>query len=323
MSNPPAELVFVGGTGRSGTHVLSYLLDRHSRFHGVPIECRFHCNPKGLADVVRGRTEPEDFLRKLRGYWWHRVRIGDRAYVRAKWRALGRGRERGLRQIVAADRFEEAVGRFEATHGEDLLHASRTLFYDLLQPGADRAGKPVLVEMSCFTIAAADALARIFPEARFVHSVRDGRDSGSSKVSLRQKPHHPTDVSSGIDFWADRLRQAEEGVRGLSDADRERLCVISLDELVHSDREAAYGGAARLPRGRRRARDARVLRGGDERRRRPPRALAQGAQRGRAGADHRPLRDHARPARRRGLPLRAGATPLLRAHAERLRALSR
>jgi hypothetical protein len=35
---------FVGGTGRSGTHILSYLLDRHSRFHGVPIECRFHRN---------------------------------------------------------------------------------------------------------------------------------------------------------------------------------------------------------------------------------------------------------------------------------------
>ena len=76
---------------------------------------------------------------------------------------------------------------------------------------ADEAGKPVLVEMSCFTIAAADGLARIFPEARFVHSVRDGRDSGSSKVSLRQKPHHPTDVASGIEFWADRLRQAERG----------------------------------------------------------------------------------------------------------------
>ena len=94
--------------------------------------------------------------------------------------------------------------------------------------------------MSCFTIAAADGLAQIFPEAKFVHSVRDGRDSGSSKVSLRQKPHHPTDVSSGIEFWADRLRQAEEGVRGLSDADRERLRVISLDELVFSDREGAY-----------------------------------------------------------------------------------
>ena len=241
MSTEPAQLVFVGGTGRSGTHILSYLLDRHSRFHGVPIECRFHCNPRGLADVVRGRAEPAEFLRKLRGYWWHRVRVGDRAYVKARWRALGRGEVRGLHTVIAPDRFEEAVGRFEATHGEDLLQASRTLFYDLLQPGADQAGKPVLVEMSCFTIAAADGLAEIFPEARFVHTVRDGRDSGSSKVALRQKPHHPTDVASGIEFWADRLEQAERGVRALSAADRARLHVVSLDELVWSDREAAYG----------------------------------------------------------------------------------
>jgi hypothetical protein len=168
------------------------------------------------------------------------VRIGDRAYVRAKWRALGRGRDRGLHTLIAPEPFEQAAARFEATYADDLLQASRTLFYDLLQPGADKAGKPVLVEMSCFTIAAADGLAQIFPEARFVHSVRDGRDSGSSKVSLRQKPHHPTDVASGIEFWADRLRQAEEGVRGLSDAGRERLHVVSLDELVHSDRESTY-----------------------------------------------------------------------------------
>ena len=236
----PADLVFVGGTGRSGTHIVSYLLDRHSRFHGVPIECRFHCNPKGLADLVLGRTDPDDFLRKLRGYWWHRVRIGERVYVKAKWRALGRGRVRGLHTIVDRAVFDAAADRFERTHGDDLLAASRTLFYDLLGPLAERAGKPVLVEMSCFTIAAADGLARIFPEARFVHSVRDGRDSGSSKVSLRQKPHHPTDVVSGIEFWAERLRQAEEGVRRLSAADRERLHVVSLDELVDTDREASY-----------------------------------------------------------------------------------
>jgi hypothetical protein len=240
MSKFPAELVFIGGTGRSGTHVLSYLLDRHSRFRGVPIECRFHCNPKGLADVVRGTTDPEDFLRKLRGYWWHRVRIGDRAYVRAKWRALGRGRDRGLHSIGDPEDFKQAADRFEREYPEDLLAASRNLFYDLLQPVAERAGKPQLVEMSCFTIAAADGLAQIFPEARFVHSVRDGRDSGASKVGLRQKPHHPTDVASGIDFWAERLRQAEEGVRRLSDGDTRRLQVISLDELVQSDRERTY-----------------------------------------------------------------------------------
>ena len=40
---------------------------------------------------------------KLRGYWWHRVRVGDRAYVKAKWRAIGRsGEVRGLHTIIDA-----------------------------------------------------------------------------------------------------------------------------------------------------------------------------------------------------------------------------
>jgi Sulfotransferase family len=253
----PAELVFVGGTGRSGTTVLAELLGHHSRFLGVPIECRFHCHPKGLADVVAGRATPEEFVHKLRTYWWHRVRVGRHAIVpsglsgkarlallRARQR-LGLGpreevRVRGLHQIIDRDRFEEAVARFEAGRGEDLLRASRDLFYGVLAPLREASSKPAVVEMSTFSIAAAPELARIFPEARFVHSVRDGRDSGVSKAGLREKEHHPTDAISGIDFWAERLRRADLGVKGLSPADRGRLHLISLDELAWADRERAY-----------------------------------------------------------------------------------
>lgn len=254
-----ADLVFVGGTGRSGTTVLAELLGRHSRFVGVPIECRFHCNPAGLADVVGGRATPEEFVRKLRTYWWHRVRVGSRVIVpsgiagRARYgaflarRRLGLGaggeeaRVRGLHQIISRDRFDEAVARFEEAHQRDLVQASRDLFYDLLAPLREGSEKPALVEMSTFTIAASPELARIFPEARFVHSVRDGRDSGASKTLLREKAHHPTDAITGIDFWADRLRRADLGVKGLSAVDRERLHLVSLDELVWADRERAYG----------------------------------------------------------------------------------
>jgi len=255
VSDPP-QLVFVGGTGRSGTTVTAELLGRHSHFADVPIECRFHCNPNGLSDVVGGRATPEQFVRKLRTYWWHRVRTGSRVIVpagiagRARLGAhrvgqrLGVGHEesrvRGLHQIIDRDRFEAAVTTFERTQGDDLLDASRRLFYDLLEPVRERSGKAALVEMSTFTIAAAPELARIFPEARFVHSVRDGRDSGASKTLLREKEHHPTDAISGIDFWADRLRRADLGVKGLGEAGGDRLHLISLDELVSSNREGAY-----------------------------------------------------------------------------------
>ncbi len=244
QDQPPA-LVFVGGTGRSGTHVVANILGRHSHFHMVPIECRFHCNPGGLADVVEGRATPEEFLKKLRGFWWRRARMGERVLVGARAR-LGRriaesaddGKVRGLHKLMDRDRLETAARAFEAGAGDDALEASRNLFYDLLGPLAADAGKPGLVEMSCFTIAAAPALGRIFPEARFVHAVRDGRDSGSSKVAKRQKAHHPSDVREGIDWWEGRLRTAEAGVRGL--AERNRLTTVSLDDLVRADRERAY-----------------------------------------------------------------------------------
>ena len=237
MSEAPT-LVFVGGTGRSGTHVVAELLGRHPGLHAIPIECRFHCNPKGLADVVTGKASAEEFVRKLRRYWWHRVRVGPRALVRARWRAREDGKVRGLHKILDRDRFEDAVRRFERTCESDVVQASRDLFLGLLKPLAAEAGKPGLVEMSCFTITSAPGLARIFPEARFVHSVRDGRDSGSSKVSKRQKGHHPTDVLEGIAWWEQRLALAEQGVRGMPrDA---ALHVAGLDALVWGDRESSY-----------------------------------------------------------------------------------
>ena len=244
----PAELVFVGGTGRSGTHIVASLLGQHSHFAAVPIECRFHCNPDGLADLVTGRTTPDRFVRKLRRFWWHRVRVRGRGTVRLRHLAGRRGGEakvRGLHKITGREQLEAAIAGFEEAVGDDPVKASRDLFLSLLGPVATEQGKPALVEMSCFTIASAPGLAMIFPEARFVHSVRDGRDSGSSKVSKRQKAHHPDDATSGIAWWEERLRLAEEGVRGL-DALPERLHAVCLDELVGGDRDASYAELLRF-----------------------------------------------------------------------------
>ena len=232
------DVVFVGGTGRSGTHVIARLLGRHSRYFMVPIEGRFHCNPSGLADLVTGRATPDEFVAKLRRFWWHRVRHEGGPLRRLSPLARRRGRVRGLHKIIARDRFEEAVSRFEASSTRDVVQASRDLFFDLLRPLAEEAGKPAIVEMSCFTIASAPGLEAIFPEARFVHAVRDGRDSGSSKAAKRHKEHHPTGVADGIDWWLERLRLAERGVSGLRDPGR--VVAISLDELVWGDRERAY-----------------------------------------------------------------------------------
>jgi sulfotransferase family protein len=230
------QLLFIGGTGRSGTHVFSQLLANHSRYARVPIEARFHVNPQGFPDLLAGKASPEQFVRKLERFWWKRIRAGEVAPVLARRIAFGR-KVRGLHKIVAKDRFEAAVADFQRTNAEDLDLACRNLFLDLLWPIAEEAGKPGLIEMSCFTVAESPTLIRLFPDAKILHTVRDGRDAGSSKVSKRQKRSHPRDGSEGLRWWEGRLRKIEAGVRELPPG---KLHTVSLDEIVAGDRETVY-----------------------------------------------------------------------------------
>lgn len=225
MNTPPT---FIGGTGRSGTHVLARLLDRHPEIAAVPIEARFHCNVKGMPDLLGGRVSVEGFLEKLRNFWWHRIRVDDEP--------------RGLYNLMSHARFEAAVAGFTGAYRSDPIAACRELFWDLLGPWAGEVGKPRLAEMSSHNIKEAHTLRRIFPDARFVHTVRDGRDAASSVAT---KTWGPDDVVNGIGWWADRLRAIDHGLYSREDGAEfvlpaDRLCLIVLDELVGGEREANY-----------------------------------------------------------------------------------
>lgn len=237
--SPPSKqtpLVFVGGTGRSGTHAIARLLGSHSRYFAVPIESRFHVNPQGFPDLLARRVTKEQFLRKLRRFWWYRIRAGELLPAVLPRFPLGR-ETRGLHQVVPRPRFEAAVERFDESFEADPEAACRELFFSLLGPLAEQAGKPGLVEMSCFTIAQAPTLVRLFDDAKLIHTVRDGRDAGSSKVAKRQKREHPRDAHQGVEWWLGRLSEAERGARGVP---ADRLLTVSLDELVAGEREATY-----------------------------------------------------------------------------------
>jgi Sulfotransferase family len=235
---PRPKIVFVGGTGRSGTHILGELIGRNRRYAMVPVESRFHVNPQGFPDLLAGEVTPDQFVEKLRGFWWRRIPAGEPLPALAPRISMGR-ETRGLYKAVSEETFEAAVARFEArANGESLELSCRRLFLDLLWPIADEQGKRALVEMSTHTAARAPELARLFPDSKLVHIVRDGRDAGSSKVGKRQKAHHPRDVAEGVDWWLERLERAE---RSAAEAPDGFVLTLSLDELAAGDREAAYG----------------------------------------------------------------------------------
>ncbi len=221
---PERPIVFVAGTGRSGTHAVGALIGAHPDYGFIPVEARFHCNRLGLADLLGGEAGLPEFVAKLRGYWWHRVRTD--------------GLPRGLYNLLGEAGFEAALGRFEAAWPDDHEAAARVLFTDLLGPTAVRLGKPGLVEMSSHNLRAAPVLGRLFATARFVHSVRDGRDAADSVTA---KTWGPNGLGRALDWWADRLRALDAGARGL---DPQRLHVVVLDQLVALDREVELGRLA-------------------------------------------------------------------------------
>ena len=236
-ASPP--LVFVGGSGRSGTHVVAALLGHHSRYAGVAIEARFHANPRGIPDLLAGEVAEDEFVRKLRRFWWHRVAAGEPFPAILPRLPLGRSL-RGLHKVMPRRRFDRAIERFDRRWRRDRETACRRLFLELLWPIADQAGKPGLVEMTTATVHQAPTLSRLFPEARFVHAVRDGRDAGSSKVAKRQKREHPRDVFQGLAWWRERLEQNEQGIAATPHG---RIHHLPLDQLAAGSdgaREAAY-----------------------------------------------------------------------------------
>ncbi len=213
----PAPVLFVGGTGRSGTHVVARLVAKNRHYSLIPVECRFHTDEDGFPGLLAGRVTKEQFVRRLRGYWW---------------KGFQTDRFRGLHKVVPRERFDRAVETFDERFDSDPEGACRQLFFDLLQDVRRKAratSTPGIVEQSTDNVAQAAMLLRLFPEARFIHVVRDGRDSSASRVSQRRWLVYPRTRRQGLEWWEQRLRRVDAGAR---DIPEEKLFELELGELL-------------------------------------------------------------------------------------------
>ncbi len=213
----PVPLLFIGGTGRSGTHVVSKILNSHSHFRKVPNEARFHTDPGGFPDVLSGRTSADLFAYRLRHYWWRNFEPARLSF-------------RGLHRYVPKQRLDAATTSFLRRFAEGEPEAAcRQLFFDLLWPLATGEAKAGLIEQSCDVVAEAGPLGMLFPEARFIHVVRDGRDVAASRVGQARWLAYPRTMHQGLEWWESRIRRIENGIRAVGE---ERVFEVSLDDLV-------------------------------------------------------------------------------------------
>jgi Sulfotransferase family len=210
--------VFIGGFGRSGTHAIGPLVGADPRYHLVETEVRFHAVDGGLPDLLEGRIPMRRFLRAFWREWWER----------------GFKRPQGVHRIVERDEMEAALEEFEAGFEEDRWEAGRRLLHRVIDPCAERAGKPAWVELTGRSVVYAPTLIRLFPEVRFINIVRDGRAIAGGHV---KKIDMPDDPMVALVRWERMIRASDAGISAVS---KERVLQIQLDDLVDRDREGTF-----------------------------------------------------------------------------------
>jgi hypothetical protein len=217
---PAMNVLFLGGTGRSGTSITARLIGEHAAYHRIPIETKFLVAPGGLTDLVRGLTTYAEFEESLLGQWFE---------TGAK-----NGAKRGLRMIMTREDLEAALPILRDGLAVDPWAAGRRFTHTLFDPIAREAGKPGWIEKFPANVRDADILYQLFPNMRLVHLVRDGRDVA---LSVQRFPWGPDDVDEALDWWAIRLE------RGFAACDRtpaERILTIQMEDLVAHDRVGQY-----------------------------------------------------------------------------------
>lgn len=195
---------FVVGCGRSGTTLLRAMLDSHPDV-AVPDEVSF---------IVRF-SQPQHAVH----YGWPRRfdpdRFGALLQTNASFRRWGFERQ-DLRETLAnppAANFPDAVRR-------------------LYRRWAERAGKSRYADKTPMHVLHLNRLAGLFPEARFVHVIRDGRDVASSYM---EAGWGPSSVDEAAFDWRRRVSRGRAAGRRLGPA---RYLELRYEHLV-ADPEAA------------------------------------------------------------------------------------
>jgi hypothetical protein len=248
--------VFIGGSGRSGTTIALNLLKDHPQFHAsLPREIKFLTARNGALDLINGRpftfeesfegvrnnlvvraltllkkSEGELFRKKLFGPWWSETGKA--------------GKPRGLVQAIDHKVLEDAYQRFILEFPKDSSAAVRKLFYSLATAQIKKPEVHSFGDSTPVNMMHASRLYQLFPEARFVNVIRDGRDVA---LSVSKEKWGPSDPFKALSWWANRVLKS---ARALAEIPQERRFEMRLEDLVTISREAtlnAYMKFLQLP----------------------------------------------------------------------------
>jgi len=174
--DPPAP--FICGATRSGTTLLRLMVDAHPE---VAIPSETHFVPDVIARCVEGPVEADELTQIITN--------------NRRWGDFGL-REDELRERIAAI---DPLNAADATRAFFHLYAEKQgkIRWGDKTPGYIRKTRPIQ---------------RVLPEARFIHTIRDGRDVALSIIPLS---FGPNTITEAAELWRKRVGWARYQSRGV------------------------------------------------------------------------------------------------------------
>ena len=194
-SNHKSPPVFVIGVDRSGTTLLSLMLDAHSQLL-IPYESKFFARFYHQKDEFGDLQNVDNRIVLIK-------KILDEPSIKL-WQPQVKLEDIDLEKCTSLPECIEAV----------------FYSYAMLQ------GKSIWGDKTPSYINGIHILNKLFPTARYIHIVRDGRDVASSLV---RQEWGPCDFISSLRFWQERVSCARRLLRMLPD---EQWIEIRFEDLV-------------------------------------------------------------------------------------------
>ena len=184
---PVERPIFVFGCPRSGTTLLTLMLHSHSQI-AMPPETRF------LMAIYRRRREFGD--------------LNDRENRRKLARAIVRGRGARFRHLE----LDRRVVKRRIVQGEPTVGTALGTVY---RSYAERFGKPRWGDKRPTYFRDVAAIRELFPDAQFVHLVRDGRDCAASLKRMSWWRRDGRDAIDAIAWWSHAIDCGRRAARRL------------------------------------------------------------------------------------------------------------
>jgi Sulfotransferase family len=206
----PDPAVVILGVSRSGTTLLKAILDRHPAL-AIPTESYFL--PQ-LWDRHGERPDPERF-------------VADVARLR-------RVSEWGVEPYMVRERLPQSPTFAQAIQA-------------IYRGYADVRGKPRFGDKTPAYMQRLDIVDRAFPDAQYVHLIRDGRDAALSFVALRRRPRFNWARPRSVPGFAAQWRREIASARAFGSALGERrFHELRYEDLVARPEPAVRGVCAFL-----------------------------------------------------------------------------